>query len=179
MSERTLDRAQFLNIIAKLPKQPDRADDKAKAIRLLESFVKAGAVTNDMITVRTRFMEKRQAAGPSEPAAIVVPVETKPTTTKRKEPSGKAMKAYRVWAGMGGTQDEIAKVMTRELGLPISQGQVSRWLTEVRRWLEAGNVLPPLGSAEPVIAMDPQKLDRGRRVDGRTPRQRAHADKDD
>jgi hypothetical protein len=65
-------------------------------------------------------------------------------------------------------------MLTEELKRPISQGTVSRWLNEVRDWLEAGNVLPdlPQSRGPKPVPIDPTQIDVGKRRDGRAKHQR-------
>lgn len=96
-----------------------------------------------------------------------------------RRPSDNAIAAWRLRDIKGlKTQNEIADRLTNELGRPISQGQVSRWLKDVENYLAAGNVLPnptPSSRARPI---DPSAINEGRRRDGRTPRQRHRRDPD-
>jgi len=91
-----------------------------------------------------------------------------------KVPPPDAIQAYRanVLQGMP-TQTKLAEFLTNQLGRPISQGQVSRWLKQVHKFLKAGNILPefPAATQKP-IAIDPERLDIGRRQDGRIRNQR-------
>lgn len=103
------------------------------------------------------------------------------TGAKLKRPSDNALKCFRTslvveWD----TQNDLAKIMTKKLYKTVDQGQVSRWLSQVNAWIEAGNVLPNLPSTKPSrsVAMDPGKLELGARRDGLTPRQRAQRSED-
>ena len=91
-----------------------------------------------------------------------------------KRPPEKAMMAWRLRDLQGiNNQTELAKKLT-EMGYPATQGQVSRWLEEVKRYLAEGGVLPriePLKSKP--SSMDPALLNLGSRRDGRTQRQRS------
>jgi len=103
-----------------------------------------------------------------------------PTVPSRAEssgtpsPSADAITCYRVHFFTGKPQTEVAEKLTHELKRPITQGQVSKWLKQVTKWIEAGNVLP--GFAKPTAgesqAMDPSILNMGKRQDQRTKRQR-------
>jgi len=87
-----------------------------------------------------------------------------------REPSPLAMQAYRLHVLSEITQTEIAAMLSRESKRPISQGQVSKWVTEVREYVEAGNVLPDLGASGPkgnLRYADPAKLDYQENPDGR------------
>ena len=82
-----------------------------------------------------------------------------------KEPPKKAIKAYRLSILKGWSQEKIAV----ELG--TNQGQVSRWLTAAKGYIEAGNVLPGMEFMAKPTTVDPNVLGMGARPDGLTPRQ--------
>lgn len=90
------------------------------------------------------------------------------TRRKIKQPSDDAFKCFRASLVTGRTQSELAELLSRELRRPVDQPTVSRWLKQVKAWLQAGNVLPDLtadSGARPLVSpMDPAKIDRG---DGR------------
>src|SRR5262249_825089 len=100
------------------------------------------------------------------------PAKQRPNIQK-KEPSPDAIAPYRPWLVTGEKQEELAARMTNGLKHPISQGQVSRWLKQVRDWLKAGNVLPDLPNAldKKPMPMDPERIDLGERQDGLAKRQ--------
>jgi hypothetical protein len=115
-----------------------------------------------------------------------VPRESENQSTQRAEnrvsaPTDAAIMAYRLkWILGMGKQMEIAEKLTRELGRPVSQGQVSRWLKQTEAFVEAGGVLPqiqPLSRNKPT-PIDPERIDLGRRQDGRAKRQRPRRDPD-
>jgi hypothetical protein len=98
---------------------------------------------------------------------------------KNKKPPGKRPQEEeflidRIKHREGGTQDEIAKRFTEITHLPMSQGQVSRALANVKAWKEAGQAEPIPSDLHPLIyhTVDPRILDLGARVDSHTPRQR-------
>jgi hypothetical protein len=97
-----------------------------------------------------------------------------PNTKKEpKEPSSDAIKAYRLSIAIEKTQSELADMLAAELGRSIGQGTISRWVKQVKAFLKAGNILPPL--PEPCrreAPMDPRKIDLGPRQDGLAKRQR-------
>lgn len=94
-----------------------------------------------------------------------------------REPSKDAFAAYRLSVATGKKQAELAELLTSELRKPVSQGQISRWLTQVAEWIEAGNVLPDIpGLSHKPTSIDPTVIDGGERQDGRTPRQRPQAE---
>lgn len=89
-----------------------------------------------------------------------------------KRPPERAFKAWRLRDLTGITnQTAIAEKMT-ELGDPCNQGQVSRWLGEVKAYLKAGGVLPEIPAAKRETAIDPAVIEMGARQDGRSPHQR-------
>jgi hypothetical protein len=104
-----------------------------------------------------------------------------------KQPTPEALMAYRLLVATGKNQTELAQLMTEELnkdgrrrGRIISQGTVSRWISWVKTWLEAGNVLPDLsqsGTQKPA-AMDPERIDLGPHGEHRPKHQRKHRTSD-
>jgi hypothetical protein len=107
---------------------------------------------------------------PVEPNAITIPENP---SLERPEPSEEAFKAYRAQIATGKNQTELAEFLTGQLQRPISQVQVSRWLSQVKEWLEAGNVLPDLPTLEKKPApIDRARIDLGEQLEGRTPLQR-------
>jgi hypothetical protein len=103
------------------------------------------------------------------------------TETARKEPTADAIAAYRAFMVKGGTQRELAELLTVQLQRPIRQGTVSRWISEVGAWVKAGNVLPDLPTPQrrKPVPMDPERIDLGRNREGRAQRQRQRRDSDD
>jgi hypothetical protein len=86
-----------------------------------------------------------------------------------EQPSQRAFQAY--WLTQNGlSQERIAEM------LHSKQGTVSKWLAKVKRWKDSGNAMPEIPQNEPLhekpLAMDPDKIDLGRRPDGRTEGQR-------
>jgi hypothetical protein len=57
---------------------------------------------------------------------------------------------------------------------------VSRWLKQVKEWINSGNVLSelPEQSRRQPVAVDPAVIDMGARVDGHTQRQRCRRSED-
>jgi hypothetical protein len=66
-----------------------------------------------------------------------------------KEPPQEAFVVYRYWFATGKTQKELADDprLMEKLGRKVEQGTISRWQSKVRRWIEAGNILPPFPRA--------------------------------
>jgi hypothetical protein len=84
--------------------------------------------------------------------------ETNSPRASRKEPSKKAIAAYRAVKIIGKKQEDVAP----QLG--VTQGTVSRWVDQVSEWIKAGNVLPDLEVPKrKAIAMDPRTLEQGPR----------------
>jgi hypothetical protein len=121
-------------------------------------------------------LEEVDAAQENASESPKVVAESGSLKLKLKEPPPDAFKAYRAHKATGMIQTELAQLLARELKRPVTQGQVSRWLSGVREWLEGGNVLPPLEEIKSISAIDPNKIDMGARQDGRTKRQREKAD---
>jgi hypothetical protein len=99
-----------------------------------------------------------------------------------KSPPDAAIKAYRLkWILGVPTQAAISERLSEELGRPVSQGQVSRWLQQAEEFASAGGVLPGLPDvpAKKPMPVDPERLDLGPRQDGRTERQRKRRSDDD
>jgi hypothetical protein len=84
---------------------------------------------------------------------------------KLKEPSKEAITCYRLSITVGQKQEVLANILAEELGRPVDQSTVSRWIKRVREWLRAGNVLPDLtpnnGPKPRTVPMDPANIDRG------------------
>jgi len=99
--------------------------------------------------------------------------QPKPVANMRP-PSDDAIACYRAHFFTELNQTQLAEIMTAELKRPISQGQVSKWLKEVKTWIAAGNVLPDLPEMmrRKPAAFDPQTLELGPRQDHHTLRQR-------
>ena len=104
--------------------------------------------------------------------------ETQPVVPKR--PSDDAFKAWRLRDLTGlRTQQEIADEISEQLGRTVSQGEVSRWLSQVEKYLKAGNIFPDLPAliGEPQ-SIDPALIEMGGRQEQRTRRQRGRRDPD-
>lgn len=85
-----------------------------------------------------------------------------------KEPSKEATKAYCLYYGTHYTQEQVATIMSKELDMTISQGQVSKWIKEAKAWRKSeGLPVEKDEKASPIKAMDPERLDLGPRTDGR------------
>ena len=97
-----------------------------------------------------------------------------------KQPSNDAFTAYRAGLATGKNQTELAQLLTNEWRRTVYQGNVSRWLDQVKSWLEAGNVLPDLSppAYKKPLAMDPDRIDLGERQDHRSERQRERRNSD-
>lgn len=125
----------------------------------------------------TAVMEQGSATGndrpgvpPGPPAKPAVPLKTPPE---------KAFIAWRVRFLQGITnQTEIAREMTTA-GFPANQGQVSRWLRDVERFLEAGGQAPEMPQeAKPAAFVDPDDIEIGEEQHGRSRYQRGRRDED-
>lgn len=95
-------------------------------------------------------------------------------------PSDNAFIAWRLrdLKGLKGPS-AIAKEMTKQLGRPVLQGTVSRWLKQTDAYRKAGGIFPDLPAlTEQPHAIDPTFIDIGERQDQHTPRQRQRRDPD-
>jgi len=128
----------------------------------------------------------------SFPMAVMTPLQGasrvnqqgQPSGSRRtmKQPSKDAIAAYRLQLLKGKTQKALAEQLTEELRRPVNQGTVSRWLKQVKAWLEAGNVLPDLTTTTRTRKprpLDPEKIDLGERQDGRANHQRERRSSDE
>jgi hypothetical protein len=102
--------------------------------------------------------------------------EQSPARRPLKQPSKKAIAVFRYRLVTGKTQTELAADprLMELLGHAVDQGTISRWLKQVKEWLEAGNVLPDLSESldSKPSPMDPKWIELGERQDGRASRQR-------
>jgi AcrR family transcriptional regulator len=107
------------------------------------------------------------------------------SSSSGSEPSPDAIRAYQLWVGLPAfrtgrvTQENVAVIMSRELGRNISQGTVSRWIKSVRECI-ARSGIPLVVSSSPrcMRNVDPAVLDARARCDGHTPRQRRRSTND-
>lgn len=96
--------------------------------------------------------------------------------TPLKRPPKKAFQAWYTRDVLGiSNQTEIAKKMT-EMGIRATQGQVSKWVTAVDQYRQAGGLMPQHDNLDSIDTVDPSVIDMGARQDGRTPRQRHRQD---
>ena len=97
------------------------------------------------------------------------------------QPSDKAIAVYRLWFALGQKQEDIAKSFEVRYGHLMDQGTVSKYLKQVRAWVEAGNILPPeeQSTVKPKIHANSPAIDLGANITGRTPRQRGRKTKED
>jgi hypothetical protein len=96
--------------------------------------------------------DRRDASMPA-----VSPSESAATGYRLKEPSRLAFDAYALHVEAGWRQTAVANQLSEVLGRRITQGQVSRWVQEVRKWRGEGNVSPRPTNRP--IPMDPRKID--------------------
>lgn len=121
-----------------------------------------------------------EAAQPTSPS-FVETADDATNSPKRsvdvKTPSDADLKIYWYSVFSGKTQTALASdpEFMRYTGQTLSQGRISRILSKVRRWRDAGNVLPdPVDTRTPTArSMDPADIDMGARQDRHANRQRA------
>jgi hypothetical protein len=135
----------------------------------LDAMMKASF--RDMDRIQAMFeAPERKAPGSKAGDLTVATNETKsgaiapPSPAERqKEPSKRAIDAYRAVKFAGKKQEEIAPLFG------VRQGTVSRWIKQVSEWIATGNILPSLDAPKrKATPMDPRKLEQGPR------RPRAH-----
>jgi hypothetical protein len=116
------------------------------------------------------------AEGQEEKPPRVPPSVPTQGQTRTKQPLPDAFAVYRYWIGTGKTQTNLAEdpALMKMLNRKVSQGTVSRWLKQVKEWLEAGNVLPNLPDSlnSKPTAMDPARIDLGANLEHRPKHQR-------
>ncbi len=140
--------------------------------------------------------QKFETSGLKPSPVLAVSVQSKPDNTGNSteppkqtrpeqqiklvnEPSKEAAQAYKLYYGTGKNQTEVAKIMTQELRRPVSQGQVSKWVSQYKDWAKVNNI--PISEKPTIINMDSNKLSMGKRTDGRItgdPRHKAKVDPD-
>jgi len=95
---------------------------------------------------------------------------------KLRTPSKIDWEAYRLHTQVYSNQKAVAEALTKEHDRTFTQPNVSRMLTRVRTYLEAGGQAPllpePAGKKERILAVDPRALDRGRNRERYTEGQR-------
>lgn len=103
-----------------------------------------------------------------------------PRKRRIRQPSDLAITAYRAWLATQKPQKEIASLLSQKTGEPITQVKVSRFIKRVKTFLEAGSVLPDIPEkARREKAIDPSKIELGRRVNPLTLNQRPRANEED
>lgn len=119
----------------------------------------------------------RSLTGKGEPASIDEPVDRDDQPPKL--PTKHAWRAYWRYCASGENQTQVAEEMAKELGRPVKQPRVSRWLTTVHAYLEAGGAAPEEfknlrdpGPKPKQYSVDPARLDVGEPGDSgrRSPR---------
>src|SRR5262249_49325898 len=96
-----------------------------------------------------------------------------------KPPPPHYMKAYQLSIlRQGISQAELAKELEQELGLPVKQPQVSKWLKRAKEYHRS--IMPelPEGDRKPTVTVDPKILERGRRQGHRKSKQSKPSDRD-
>jgi len=97
-----------------------------------------------------------------------------------KEPSKEAQQAYQLYFGSGFTQNVVAEKMTKIFKRPISQGQVSKWIKQYKKWRKAEGI--SIDESKPNIITKSDILNMGARTDGKMtgdPRHKKNIDYDD
>jgi len=88
--------------------------------------------------------------------------------------------AYQLSLLHGWTQQRIADELNKQHGKTYTQGQVSRMIARAKQHAEASGLTDMIpDAAKPAKAVDPHRLEIGRRTDPHTPSQRKKANPDD
>ncbi len=104
--------------------------------------------------------EEPETAGPAESPREERPAAADALGSKDgrlDEPPQKAIDAYRAVRFLGQKQAKVAE------RFGVTQGTISRWMTQVAEFVKAGNVLPDLEPPRKAVTMDPRKLEQGPR----------------
>ncbi len=96
-----------------------------------------------------------------------------------KAPSDKAIAAYRLSVMFGENQQAIAQALVPLVGIAPNQGTVSRWITRVKEWVAAGNILPEPKPIRRIDTVDPKVIDQGSNLEHRPPHQRHKKNQED
>jgi hypothetical protein len=104
--------------------------------------------------------------------------EVRQRKEKVKVPTDQEILVYQFKISTGAKQEQLARLLATVTGRTMDQGTVSRSIQKVERFIEAGNVLPPISPelVQRAIAMDPKMIDMGPNLERRTPRQRRRRD---
>ena len=156
-------------------RKPLGDEDLATPEEIATAYTTLYDMSADLERVTVRLREAFEEVKYSVFSTIEQPgseIEEEPPLPDR--PSKDALIAFRLSISTGETQTAIAELMQEHCGRTTSQGQVSRWIKDVNRWLEECKILPALpeklqGS---VKSVDPKVIDQGANQTGRTPRQR-------
>ena len=132
-----------------------------------------------LLTIHSEAMLKLEHAKPGKGKDEQGGEETTGKLRLAKEPSKEAKQAYQLYFGSGMKQEDVAKKMSDTLKRPVSQGQVSRWVNEYKKWRKAEGI--PVDDKKPNIISNTDILDMGARKDGRItgdPRHKKNCDYD-
>jgi hypothetical protein len=126
--------------------------------------------------------QRRETGGPTQSTDKSEKVGPPATELLMKPPPDIAVKAYRLkWILGVPTQTKIAEILSQQLGKPITQGQVSKWLRQAEEYVSKCGLLPglPAASTGKPKPIDPERLDLGHRQDRHAERQRERRSEDD
>ncbi len=140
-------------------------------VRIEASFCSTGDTFQMIEVIRARITKEGRAALTGTAKA---PRNEKPPVLRKppRKPSKTARTAYRVFMSAGQEKPTTtAEILSKEWNKTIGQGQVSRWVNQVREWLKAGKILPDIDADNlprpRVVPANPAKLDQGKRTDPR------------
>jgi len=129
-------------------------------------------LTSDSPHTAQNFLEEMETSHKISNAEIQSNANKQPGKRKEgfgKHPSEYEIQIYRV-SLTGRKQHEITAIMKANTGIPCDQSKVSRAIRKVKAFLKEGNILPDLSPrSSQKITVDPSKLEKGPRLDGRKP----------
>lgn len=131
--------------------------DRLKLAPEEQNIIRLAEESLARLRIRLEGRQRREGAG--KPGEEKPPA--KPTGKPLKQPIEIEVQAYRLAMFKGEKQKMIATMLSKKHRRPVSQPDVSRWVKKVKKWIEAGNVLPdPPGKHKgKTYTADPKKME--------------------
>lgn len=145
------------------PPKPGPIDDEDSSIAANEQAAETKESQANSPIGPVTGSEESVTPEASQPATALSGGET--VSKRIKEPEKEAAQAYKLYYGSGDNQTIVAEIMTVKLRKPVSQGQVSKWVNQYKRWAQANNI--PIPPKPKIINLDHRKLEMRARTDGR------------
>ncbi len=137
------------------------AEEEADAIESAAGSAEAGSESFERPGPDAAEEEDRPPSvnsAPTPPTEATQPPRSSATRRGAKAPPERHLIAYRLSVVWNVTQAELAERLSQELGEPVDQPKVARWLKRVKQWIEAGNVMPDLTTYGSVAEQDPDPV---------------------